>query len=915
MLIKKSVLFSVVCLSAAAMLSGCSTESAEKPDESRFTPVVLTKPDELDEPNTFEVLNDGRVLISERKGTIKLYDPASNTTRLIATIPVNTKYTSKKGTVSEAEEGLLGLTVDPDFDDNQFVYTFYSHPTINKFQLTRWKFDKDRLVPGSEKVVLEFTTQRETCCHTGGGMTWDKDGNLYLTVGNNTGTSLSSSTDERPERVNWDDQRGTANTNSLLGKILRIHPEADGSYKIPKGNLFPEGTKGARPEIYTMGHRNPWRPSVDSETGYLYWGDVGSDANEDTEIGPRGYDELNQARKPGFFGWPYFVGPNAAFPIFDYVSGELLPAKDPKKPTNTSVNNTGLKELPEVAPPFIYYPYAVSDKFPLLGSGSRSATGGPIYRRDDFAGDAKRPWPKYYEGKWIATDLARGWIISITMDGNGDYKAMERFLPSYRPVEPIDIKFGPDGDLYILEYGSIWFAKSSSAKLVRIEYNAGNRKPLIAATASKSGGTVPLKVKLSSAGTKDADGDELTYKWDITLDKKPFKTIEEANPDVVFDKPGVYSAMLTVTDPDGASNTKSLTIVAGNEPPVVKVNLTSNQTFFFDNKPIVYSVSVNDKEDGSLATGAIPANQVSISIDHTSEGFDYAQVIQGQRSVDATTRFAVARALIAKSDCMNCHTVDKKSIGPTFTEISAKYNKDPKAVEKLAQKVITGGNGVWGNLISMPAHPAISPADAQTMIRYIMGVTDQTIGTLPVKGSFPVLLPANDPGRGTVLVRAAYTDRGNKAIPKQTAESQIILRSSLVGASTAEVIKGALVKVNGMDGVVSVIPNANGYIGFKKVDLTGIVQLEFTVTTSLRENNPGGTIEVRLDSPAGALVGQVLVDPAADLPREATDEPLRTDIKTVTGKRDIYFVFKNGTAKKIDPLLSLLQVKFNDVKK
>ena len=65
--------------------------------------------------------------------------------------------------------------------------------------------------------------------------------------------------------------------NDLRGKILRIHPEPDGTYTIPAGNLFPPGTPGTRPEIYTMGHRNPWRVSVDSRTGYVYWGEVGPD--------------------------------------------------------------------------------------------------------------------------------------------------------------------------------------------------------------------------------------------------------------------------------------------------------------------------------------------------------------------------------------------------------------------------------------------------------------------------------------------------------------------------------------------------------------------------------------------------------------------------------------------------------------
>lgn len=910
-IIKSSVIFLFL---SAVFLYSFVTDEPKKPDESRFTPVALTQPGDLDEPNTFEVLRDGRVLISERKGALKMYDPVTQTIRLISNIPVNTKYTSAKGTVTEAEEGFLGVTADPNFERNHWIYTFYSHESQNKFQLSRWDFVDNELVPGSEKVVLEFSTQRETCCHTGGGMTWDSKGNLYITVGNNTGTSLSSSTDERPNRVNWDDQRGTANTNSLIGKILRIHPEPDGTYTIPKGNLFPPGTPLTRPEIYTMGHRNPWRPSVDSKTGYLYFGDIGSDANEDTEIGPRGYDELNQARKAGFFGWPYFVGPNAAFPIFDYVGGELLDPKDPKKPVNNSVNNTGLKELPPVAAPFIYYPYAVSEEFPLLGSGSRSATGGPVYHRADFP-NAKRPWPAYYEGKWIATDLARGWIISIAMDANGNYKSMERFLPSYQPIEAIDMKFGPDGDLYVLEYGSVWFAKSASAKLVRIEYNSGNRKPLAMASASKSGGTIPLKITLSSAGTKDADGDVLKYQWKVTSEGASPKLFTIANPVITFDKPGVYTATLTVTDPKGAVNNQSVKIIAGNEPPVVKVNLLSNKTFFFNNKPVDYKVTVSDKEDGSLDAGAISPDQVAVSFDYASEGFDYAEIVQGQRSVDVSTQFAVAQAIMRKSDCKNCHNPDTKNIGPSFSEIAEKYKGNAAEMNRLAHVIREGGKGVWGGVIGMPAHPSILPGDAHSIVKYIMNINTKTINTLPVKGTYTTKIPEGDNGKGIYIIRAAYTDKGNKNIPKQTAESAIILRSPLVSPSDATIRKGVSVRINGQDGTVNAIPNANGYIGFKKIDLSSIRQLELNVTTSPRENNQGGKIEIRIDSPTGELIGQIDVPSVEDEPRDAKAAPLKTDIKTTTGLHTVYLVFKNADTKPIEPLMSLNGIRFNDEKK
>jgi cytochrome c len=893
----------------AVLLFSFIGDNPKKPDESRFTPVTLTQPGELDEPNTFEVLKDGRVFISERKGAVKLFDPITKTVKLIATIPVNTKYTSARGTVTEAEEGLLGLTVDPNFDKNHYLYTFYSHPTEKKFQLTRWKFENDQL--SGEKVLLAFETQREVCCHTGGGMTWDAKQNLYLTVGNNTGTSLSSSTDERPNRVHWDDQRGTANTNSLLGKILRIHPEADGTYTIPAGNLFPKGTAQARPEIYTMGHRNPWRPSIDSKTGWLYWGDIGPDNTEDSDIGPKGYDELNQARKPGFFGWPYFVGPNAAFPVFDYVGGELGDKKDPAKPTNTSVNNTGLKQLPAVAPPFIYYPYTASAEFPLVGSGSRSSVGGPVYHRADRP-LAKRPWPAYYEGKWLATDLARGWIMAIGMKSNGDYNSMEQFLSSYHPIEPIDMKFGPDGDLYVLEYGSVWFGKSDNAKLVRIEYNAGNRKPTVMASTNKQGGTVPLNITLSSAGTKDADGDLLKYSWKVTTAGVAPKVYPTANPAITLTKAGVYMATLTVTDAKGASNSKSVQIIAGNEAPVVKVSLANNSSFFFG-KPIDYTVSVNDKEDGSLEAGTISPDQVAISVNYASEGFDLAEITQSQRSVDASTKFAVAQAIMSKSDCKNCHNVNTANIGPTFTEVSNKYKGNIAEIERLANTIRNGGNGRWNKPIAMPAHPAIALADARTIVDYIMNITNNNINTLPVKGTYAAKTPQGDNGKGTYIVRAAYTDKGNKGIPKQTSESTIVLHAPQLAPANAPIIKGATVKVNGLDGSTNVVARANGYIGFKQLDLTGIKQLELGATASSLENNPGGTIEVRLDSPTGAVIGQTEVEVLDQKPKAPV--LLKTDLKETTGKHDLYFVFKNDKAKPAETILLFNTVVFNDEKK
>jgi cytochrome c len=933
--LKSSAFRLAALLCVTSLASFTIQDTTPKPDESRFTPVVIA--DNLDEPMVFEVMKDGTAYIIERKGALKKYDPATKSTDLIATIPVNTKYTSAEGVVREAEEGLMGFTMDPGYDKNHWIYLYYAHPTEKKHILGRWEIKEGQLVDASKKILLEVETQREVCCHTGGGMTWDKAGNLYLTVGNNTGNQKGAQTDERPGRSSWDDQGHAGNTNDLRGKILRIHPEANGTYTIPEGNLYPKGTAKTRPEIYSMGHRNPWRISVDSKTGYVYWGEVGPDAGEDSEIGPKGYDEMNQAKKPGNFGWPWFVGNDQAFPVYDYAADKPLAKKDPKNLVNNSPNNTGLTELFPTAPSFIYYPYGVSEKFPLVGSGSRSATGGPVYHQSDFT-SPKRPWPAYYENKWIAADFSRGWIMAITMDDKGDYQSMERVLPNYHPVQPIDIKFSPDGDLYILEYGSNWFRKSDNSRLVRIEYNGGNRKPLVAITTDKKGGTVPFQAKLSSEGTKDYDGDALKYSWKITTAGKTVKTFATANPEITFDKPGVYTASLTVTDAKGSSNSQSLKIVAGNEPPKVSVSLDGNQSFFFAGKPIRYAVDVDDKEDGSLANGKIKPEQIAVSIDYTSEGFDYAEVIQSQRSVDASTQFAVAQVLMGKSDCKVCHQPNTKSVGPSFADISNKYKGQNGALDKLVKKVLEGGSGVWGE-VAMAAHPSLPVADADVIVKYILNSTDKTLSTLPVKGDFTPDIPKGDNGKGTVLIRAAFTDRavGNsKAIPAQTSEEMIVLRDPEIFAAEASVVKGAELKALGVAGQgFSVVSFDKSYLGFKSIDLSGIQKLELNAAAQKREGSVGGTIEVRMDSPTGEIIGQQKVEiaPEVDIAKVMAEmesekknakpatpakapanrfarPPVHITLRDIKGKHDLYLVFKNENAKSIEPLFSFSKITF-----
>src|SRR5690606_9403358 len=157
-----------------------------------------------------------------------------------------------------------------------------------------------------------------------------------------------------------------------------------------------------------------------------------------------------------------------------------------------------------------------------------------------------------------------------------------------------------------------------------------------------------------------------------------------------------------------------------------------NQSFYWTGKPVSYEVKVSDKEDGSLADGTIPAEDISLQINYL-EGFDKTLLAQGHQ---LNTGFATGKRLIELSDCKACHTISEKSIGPSYLEIAKKYQKENNALKLLAQKIIDGGGGIWGEQV-MPPHPQHKMADAEDMIKYILSLAEEKkADDHPVKGAY-----------------------------------------------------------------------------------------------------------------------------------------------------------------------------------
>ena len=867
-----------------------------RPEENRFSKVILEE--KLNEPMELSVLNDGRILFIERHGAVRLYNTKTKKLKTIASIPVNNKYKDKEGRESEGEDGLLGLNKDPNFAVNNWIYLYYSDPTKSQNILTRYTLAGDVLDLTSKKILLEIPTQRVQCCHTGGSIAFDRDGNLYLSTGDNTSprATMYSPSDERPDRSPWDAQKSSANTNDLHGKIIRIKPKVDGTYSIPEGNLFPKGADKTRPEIYTMGHRNPFRISVDNKTGFVYWGEVGPDANDlDSIIGPAGQDEIGQARKAGNFGWPHFVGDNKAYYRIDFATNKPIALWDAAKPINASPNNTGLNELPPAQGALIWYPYALSKEFPLVGGGGRNAMAGPVFYSENF-NNAKRSFPKYYDEKLFIYDWMRGWVMSVTLDEEGNYKSMERFMPSYRFSNPMDMEFSVDGDLYMLEYGSGWFTANDDARLVRIEYNGANRKPEIKINADKLAGAIPFTTTLNSEGTNDADGDTLKFTWKITSKAGFAKTINGPTAKVTLNKADIYKVTLTTADGKGGISTQSLELTAGNEPPVLKFDIgNSNKSFYFPDKTYNYKIAVEDKEDGSIANGKIKPEAVSVNIDYLAEGFDKTEIAQGHRTADQTVNIMKGQKLIAAGDCKACHSKDKKSIGPTYTEVAQKYKGKATAQQALAKKIISGGSGVWGN-VPMAGHPQLSAVDAAEMVKYILSLAEAKpkVKSLPVSGSYITKVQSTDKCEGVFIFRAAYRDRGANGLPGISSEESFTLRSPKINPTNYNKVSD----INKMSygGNKFVIPLKSGsYIALKNIDLTGITKIVYTASVPKQLAASGGFIEVRMDSPTGKLIGksEFIGDSNAGFGSKAQS----INLEPSEDFHDLYLVFINPESK------------------
>lgn len=445
-------------------------------NEADYRRVVLVN--QPVEPMKLAVLPDGRVLWAERRGLVRIYLPSTSTVEEAARISV----------YKEADNGLLGIAVDPNFASNGWVYVSYdplsdNHPDGAGRWLSRFTLSGNRFDMASEKRILHVKIDRtfeEGCCHHGAGLAMDAKGNIHWTTGENSDYRLLYA-NVNETKFYQNSLRSSGNTNDLRGKLLRVHPEADGSYTIPEGNLFPKGANGApglaktRPEIYAMGLRNPFSVSVDSKTGWVFVGDISIDAVVPSEEkGSPGFDEINLLTKAGNLGHPFATGANAPMRNYDYATNQPKEWFDMDAPKNNSTFNTGLTDLApagKLVPALIYWTVRsqYSTVFTGFGDGRTAAMVGPTYRYNAAGASAVR-MPASMDGKVFFWDHEREWIRVLTTTPSGGVGRIDKFMPSTPWRGLVDIQAGPDGALYLAEYGHSFYTANPEAKISRVEY-------------------------------------------------------------------------------------------------------------------------------------------------------------------------------------------------------------------------------------------------------------------------------------------------------------------------------------------------------------------------------------------------------------------------------------------------------------
>ncbi len=561
-------------------------------------------------PTVVRFLPDGRILVAEKSGLIKMFDSLTDTTP-------TTVADLRRKVHNFWDRGLLGFAIDPDFAENGYVYVLYAHDAYIGGTAPRWgdpitvpppSSDPCPTPPGAtgdgcmisghlsrltatgtdwattEQVLIEDWCQQYPS-HSTGALAFGLDGYLYLTGGDGAsfnaadwgqfggsagsptlanpcgdppfpaGTAQTKPTAEGGALRSQSPRRTAGEPRVLGGTILRVDPATG---LAAPGNPLGSSTDINEQRIVGYGLRNPFRMIVKPGTNEAWIADVGWSTWEEINRLP----DVTAARN---FGWPCYEGNGT-----QYTGLNICPSS-----------------IGQTTTPFYTYNHSASV---VAGdgctTGSSSVAGLAFYQGGSN-------YPASYNNALFFSDYSRKCLWVMFPGGSGDPDPASRAAFAATAQGPVDLQIGPDGNLY--------YADFDGGRIIRVEYG-----PVAVASGAPLSGNAPLTVNFSSAGSAPAQaGDTITYAWDLDGDGQ-YDDSTSPSPSFVYTNPGTYTVRLKVTDNHGASNASSpVSVSAGNTAPTAFIDTPLSSLTWKVGDTISFTGHATDPQQGALPASAL----------------------------------------------------------------------------------------------------------------------------------------------------------------------------------------------------------------------------------------------------------------------------------------------------------------------
>ena len=572
---------------------------------------------DVEEPTAIRFAPDGRVFVAEKSGVILVYGNLADTTPTVFADLSQKVY-------GAGDRGLLGLELDPEFPQRPYVYALYTydHQLGDPDPKPRWNdgcptppgFETNGCVvsgrlakltaaddqASGEQVLIEGWCQQFPS-HSVGALSFGAGGALYVSAGDGAsyngadygqfgypqknpcgdpptgvgGTQTPPSAEGGALRSQ--DLRTPASAGDptgLNGTLLRIDPDTGAG--LP-GNPLAASLDQNERRIVAYGFRNPFRFAVNPETDEVYVGNVGAEEYEEI-------DRFNPASGQLYdSGWPCIEGsePNPTYVGLGLGICEVLYAD----PSATAL-------------PFYAYDHAETlvPEDPCPYNNGSALSGMAFYEGDAF--------PASYEGALFFSDSVRGCIYAMFAgpDGRPDPATVVPFLSDAGIYPGIDIQVGPEGDLY---YTSLFGPEFSPGSVHRISYFSGNQPPLAQLEVDKAWSPGELSATFDAAGSSDADGDPLSYEWDLEGDGsfEPASTVSTRSKQ--FSAEHNATVAVRVKDPSGASSVDRVTVYPYDTPPKPLLVEPLGTLEWAVGDPISFEGEAWDEEDTVVPTTSL----------------------------------------------------------------------------------------------------------------------------------------------------------------------------------------------------------------------------------------------------------------------------------------------------------------------